>query len=76
MQVSLNDVEKPKIERIEEIKELVEVLEKANEELNIEDRDQVREIRQMSKDIIDLFSDIETSYKLLQDRLFNIDRRK
>jgi len=76
MQVSLNDVEKPEIERIEEIKELVEVLEKANEELNIEDRDQVREIRQMSKDIIDLFSDIETSYKLLQDRLFNIDRRK
>ena len=76
MQVSLNDVEKPKIERIEEIKELIEVLEKANEELNIEDRDQVREIRQMSKDIIDLFSDIETSYKLLQDRLFNIDRRK
>ena len=38
MQVSLNDVEKPKIERIEEIKELVEVLEKANEELNIEDK--------------------------------------
>ena len=76
MQVSLNDVEKPEIERIEEIKELVEVLEKANEELNIEDRDQVREIRQMSKDIIDLFSDIETYYKLLQDRLFNIDRRK
>ena len=76
MQVSLKDVEKPKIERIEEIKELIEVLEKANEELNIEDRDQVREIRQMSKDIIDLFSDIETSYKLLQDRLFNIDRRK
>ena len=76
MQVSLKDVEKPKIERIEEIKELIEVLEKANEELNIEDRDQVREIRQISKDIIDLFSDIETSYKLLQDRLFNIDRRK
>ena len=76
MQVSLNDVEKPEIERIEEIKELVEVLEKANEDLDIEDRDQIREIRQMSKDIIDLFSDIETSYKLLQDRLFNIDRRK
>jgi len=76
MSIKLGSLDKPELSRLEEIKELIEVLEKANEELNIEDRDQVREIRQMSKDIIDLFSDIETSYKLLQDRLFNIDRRK
>lgn len=71
MSIKLGKIDKPEISRLEEIKELIDVLIEANEKLNIKDKYQLREIKQMCKDIIALFDDIKTNYLLLENELTN-----
>ncbi len=74
MSIKLGSLDKPELSRLEEIKELIDVLIEANEKLNIKDKYQLREIIQMCKDILELFDDIMTNYLLLQNDLINKSR--
>lgn len=74
MSIKLGSLDKPELSRLEEIKELIDVLIEANEKLNIKDKYQLREIIQMCKDILELFDDIKTNYLLLQNDLINKSR--
>ena len=74
MSIKLGSLDKPELSRLEEIKELIDVLIEANEKLNIKDKYQLKEIIQMCKDILELFDDIKTNYLLLQNDLINKSR--
>lgn len=65
MPIILGELEKPEQSRILEIRDLIDVLINANEELKINDKEQLQDIIQMCKDVVELFDDIKTSYLIL-----------
>lgn len=65
MPIILGELEKPEQSRILEIRDLIDVLLNANEELKINDKEQLQDIIQMCKDVVELFDDIKTSYLIL-----------
>lgn len=65
MPIILGELDKPEQSRILEIRDLIDVLLNANEELKINDKEQLQDIIQMCKDVVELFDDIKTSYLIL-----------
>lgn len=65
MPIILGELEKPEQSRILEIRDLIDVLLNANEELKLNDKEQLQDIIQMCKDVVELFDDIKTSYLIL-----------